>query len=288
MRGSSRPHGTVVTVVDDQPSISTGGGGGAACRRRRAAPPSAPERPHRRHVRLPVAGGRGSDPRPRRSCRRPAALPLSPRRRLRRPRRRASRRRRRRRPVPRQAPLAYPWSSTSALNRLQVGLRLPLDDAELVADLLDHALRLVLQRQVHDGRRRGPARRRSGRRRRWSHPRSRPRRSSASGTCSRIDGVPLAPDAGDLGDPVQPLVVELADLLHPAHEVRERPRTGSTGCQAVVTGTSTWIDRSDLGRSSAHRLRHRRADCIGSAALPRGAPGMRPRTSASGQVVTPS
>ncbi len=105
------------------------------------------------------------------------------------------------------------------LEPLEVGLGLAFDDAERVTSLLDHTLRLVLQVQG-DQRVVGAGR--------CEVHRAGVRRPGDGGPGDLLVGylfedrrVPLPPDAGDLGDPVECRVVDLGDLVHAAHELGE-------------------------------------------------------------------
>src|SRR3954449_9776953 len=134
------------------------------------------------------------------------------------------------------------------LELVEVGSRLAVDEVQRVPGLLDEALGLVLELQ----------------------PNQRPaltcvREVDGAGVCGTFGGsprdllvgqlvqdtgLPLPLHTGDLGDPVQPLVVELADLLDTAHERRELLELGPL----VVGHADRYADDDCLLHLGGHPL----------------------------------
>src|SRR4051794_30349720 len=125
------------------------------------------------------------------------------------------------------------------LEALEVALGLLVDEAELVADLLDDPLGLHVELQEHPGAGAlGLERDGAGVRRAIEAPPG----DALVGRLVDDLGVPFTTSTGDLGHPVQPLVVELGDALDALHEVGEvfelRP--------LVVNGGDRTIDDDGL------------------------------------------
>ena len=115
---------------------------------------------------------------------------------------------------PRQPPVSVPRCLDELLEAVEVGLGLALDDAELVADLLDDAVRVELELQHHLGG--GVVEVVEGHHAGVVGPVGGAPRHPLVGELLGDLGVPLPAHAADVGHPVQVGVVELLTDSTPA------------------------------------------------------------------------